>query len=586
MTPPSCRETWAVDTEWGFRDGRLDHESAWEPVVVCLVGLRSGRRLHFWGRDPRLRTFFRDHADDLFVAHSATAELKYLLRLGIPLPRRWIDTFVAWRYITNRPNNLEAGLSVALHRLGLPSLAPAEKKALQMKIARLEFDPDSPDDRREIVEYCFSDCDGCGALYPRIHERVPPALMAHWVEYLKAVARMELRGIPFDVEGYTQIRRNRAAIRSALIGDTNRTWPVYRGESFCKRAFLGWCRSVGVDWPAKLSARTGKPYFPMDKETMKGMEGRHPFIAEVRQVEKTLKQLSSRSLVVDPVTRRHHFGTSVFRSVTGRNQPRNFVFSGPKWLRLLIVPESYDHVLVYVDYTAQEVGIAAALSTDPAMRAIYEATDCHMQFAIRAGAAPAGATKRTHGEVRKQYKTVNLGVLYGQTGFGMAARLGIAQQEAELLLADHRRLFPRYWEWSERIVQGSFDRGWIVTPCGWRSRVPPLSNERTWMNFPMQATGGDIMRLTVTYLDRQNVRILAIVHDGFLLSCRRDQLPDLRAAVDYACSCAVEHVLPGFPLRWDFTVYDNGRFDDEDGLALWHRLQEIRREVDRAQLVV
>jgi len=90
----------------------------------------------------------------------------------------------------------------------------------------------------------------------------------------------------------------------------------------------------------------------------------------------------------------------------------------------------------------------------------------------------------------------------------------------------------------------------------------------------MQATGGDIMRLTVTYLDRQNVRILAPVHDGFVLSCHRDHLPDLRAAVDYACQTAVDQVVPGFPLRWDFTVHEK-RFEDEDGLPLWNRLTDV-----------
>ncbi len=37
-------EVWAVDSEWGFRGGRVDHESAWEPVALCVVGLRSGAR--------------------------------------------------------------------------------------------------------------------------------------------------------------------------------------------------------------------------------------------------------------------------------------------------------------------------------------------------------------------------------------------------------------------------------------------------------------------------------------------------------------------------------------------------------------
>jgi hypothetical protein len=583
MTLPSCREIWAIDTEWGFRDGRLDHESAWEPVVLCLVGLRSERRHYFWARDPRLRTFFHDHADDLFVAHYAVAEMKYLLRLDIELPVRWFDTFVAWRYITNRPNNLEAGLSVVLHQLGLPSLAPAEKKELQRKIARLEFDPDSPDDRREIIEYCYTDC-GCGAAYSRINERVPPALMAHWIEYLKAVARMELRGIPFDVEGLALIQEKYPSIRAAIIGDINKTWPIFEDESFRRDAFLNWCRRVGIEWPSTISPNTGKPYHQLDDNTFELMEARHPFIAQVRQVKKTLTKFGNRSLVVDPVARRHYFSTSVFRSVTGRNQPKNFVFSGPKWLRLLIVAEPPDDVLVYTDFAAQEIGIAAALSEDPAMRAIYEASDCHMAFAERAGAVPAGATAETLREVRKRYKTVNLGVLYGQTAIGIAARLGITHPEAETLLADHRALFPKFWEWSERIVQGAFDRRWITTPCGWRSRVPPFSNERTWMNYPMQATGGDIMRLMITYLDRQCVRVLAPVHDGFLLSCRRGQLPDLRAAVEYARHRAVEHVLPGFPLRCDVNDYD-GRFEDKDGLPLWSRLQEIVKELDDASAI-
>jgi len=567
-------EIWSIDTEWGFSGGRVDRESDWVPVVFCLVGLRSGRRLSFWGRDPGIRDFFREHAADLFVAHYGVAEMKYLLRLGIPLPGRWVDTFVTMRYLTNQPGVLEAGLSAALCRLGLPHLAPAEKKELQQKILHLRFDADNPADRREIVDYCFGDCDGCAGLYQRIGHRTPAAVMSHWVEYLKGVARMELRGIPFDVEEYARVQRMRPAIKAALIGNVNRTWPVFAGETFKRESFLAWSRRVGIDWPAKVSSTTGKPYYPLDRETMKDMEGRHPFIGEIRQVQKTLAQFEARSLTVDPVLRRHYFSTCVFRSVTGRNQPRNFVFSGPKWLRLLIVPESLDDLLVYVDYVAQEIGIAAALSADPMMRRIYEADDCHMAFAIRAGAAPPGATKKSHPDVRKRYKTVNLGTLYGQTVFGIAHRLGISYREAEQLLEDHRALFPTFWRWSERIVQGSIDRGWIVTPCGWRSWVPFPCNERTWMNWPMQATGGDIMRLTITYLDRQNVRVLAPVHDGFLLSCRRDQLADLRAAVAFACGTAVEQVLPGFPLRYELAVHEH-RFQDEDGLPLWNRLQEL-----------
>jgi DNA polymerase I len=557
----NAAEIWFVDTEWGFRDRRVDQESAWEPVVLCLVGLHSGCRLFFWGRDPGLQAFFLAHADDIFVGHYVIAEMKYLLRLGIPLPARWFDTFVAWRYLTNRPDHLEAGLAVALIQLGLPGMAPAGKQELRKRILHLRFDPNSPTDRQEIIDYCYSDCDGCAALYERIRDQVPPNLMAHWVEYLKAVTRMELRGIPFDAAQYVRIKAMQPVIKAQLISTVNSTWPVFDGETFKKKSMLRWCRNVGIDWPVAHSKTTRKPYHPFDKDTLKEMEARHPFITEVRQVLKTLKQFERRQLAVDPVLGRHYYSTSVFRSVTGRNQPGGFIFGAPKWMRWLIVPESPEHVLVYVDYVAQEVGIAAALSGDAAMRSIYAAEDCHMAFATRAGANLAGASDQARKQVRKQYKTVNLGVLFGQTEYGISHRLGISLLPAKALLGEHKSLFPTFWRWSERMVQGAYDRGWIVTPCGWRSKVPNRSKATTWMNWPMQATGGDIMRLTITYLDRQGVHILAPVHDGFLLSCRRDQLADLRAAIDWACGTAVEHVLPGFPLRWDVTVYDGGRFE-------------------------
>jgi len=197
-----------------------------------------------------------------------------------------------------------------------------------------------------------------------------------------------------------------------------------------------------------------------------------------------------------------------------------------------------------------------------------------MGFAIRAGAAPAGATKKTHPGVRKKYKTVNLGIQYGQTAFGISHRLGISHGEAAQIVAEHQRLFPAFWRWSDRTVQGAYNRGRISTPCGWQSKVPPRSNERTWQNFMQQAVGAEIMRTTVVYLDRQGVRLLAPVHDGFLLSCPRDQLDDLRAAVDFACRQAVEHSLPGFPLRWEMTVYE-ARYEDEDGEELWRHLLSL-----------
>ena len=304
---------------------------------------------------------------------------------------------------------------------------------------------------------------------------------------------------------------------------------------------------------------------------LEDMETRNPFIAQIRQVRRTLRTLGKRQFKVDTGTGRHYFNTSVFRSVTGRNQPTQYIFCGPKWLRFLIVPEDPDHILLYTDFIAQEVGLAAALSGDPGMRQMYESADAHLAFAQLAGAVPAGSTKDSHPIIRKQFKTVSLGCLYGQSEFGISSRLGISRDRAQAMLVQHHELFPVYWDWSERVVQAAFDKGEMRTPCGWGAKVPKSSNMRTWMNFPIQATGSDIMRLVVTYLDRQGVDLLAVIHDGFLVSCYKAQLADATAAIDWACSTATEQVVPGFPLRWETTQHEQ-RYYDKDGAPLWAQI--------------
>jgi DNA polymerase I-like protein with 3'-5' exonuclease and polymerase domains len=576
---PAGGETWFTDCEWAFAGGRIDLETAWVPVVFCLVGRRSRKRWHFWGRDDGLRRFMEDHAGDLFVSHNNVAEMKYLRRLRIPPPRRWFDTYVAWRRLTNEPGWPEASLASILDQLKIPHLALINKQELQQKILHLAFDTSDPEDLSEILNYCFGDCDGCSHVYEHVIDRIDPAAMTYWCEYAKAVARMELRGIPIDVGTARLIVNSREAIVEHLIARVNRVHPIYDGLTFKRRAFLRWCQFQGIAWPWTPSKTTARLVQSLSNDAMKALEGRHDFIRDVRQVRKTIGALGRRLAIrIDGKSGRHYFSTWAFRSITGRNQPRNFIFGAPKWMRWLIVPESPDHVLVYLDFVAQEIGIAAALSGDRAMREMYLTDDAHMAFAIMAGAILAGATDETLRRIRKIYKTINLGVLYGQTEYGISDRLGISLDEARHLLEQHRLLFADYWEWSRRVVQAAYDRGEIKTRCGWASRVPRLSKYRTWSNWPIQATGGDIMRLTIIYLDRQGVRILAPVHDGFLLSCRRDQLDDLKQAVDYAREAAVSQVLGDFPLKWELEVHES-RFRDKDGAPLWTFVTEALGEL-------
>ena len=72
--------------------GRRDCESALEPVIRCARLLPSGMDFSLRGRDDRFASFVDTHHDRMFVAHSATAAMKYLIRLGIEPPVSRFDT--------------------------------------------------------------------------------------------------------------------------------------------------------------------------------------------------------------------------------------------------------------------------------------------------------------------------------------------------------------------------------------------------------------------------------------------------------------------------------------------------------------
>jgi DNA polymerase I-like protein with 3'-5' exonuclease and polymerase domains len=497
-----------------------------------------------------------------------------LLQLGITPPTRWFDTFAAERYATNRWHyqyrGFRANLSESLRRLGLDHLAPAQKAALQQKILALNF---TESDREEIDEYCLSDCRSTLALYGVRRNQVPAALMELWVEYLLAVAKMELRGMRLD-KIWHRIFAAREPLIELQTTAINAIWPIFDGTTFKRKAFLDWAHHVRIVWPTKRSKTTGKIIFDLEDDTFKSMEGRHPFIPQLREVRKTIRALSKRSLVIDETTGRHYHDHLAFATVTGRAAPKKFIWGGPKWMRWCIIAEGPDYILVLVDFSGQEFAISAILSNDPTMKECYRSGDAHLALAILAGAVSPGssATDPQVRAIRNLYKATNLGLLYGQSAVGISNRLGCSLAKAERLVADHQRLFPVFWNWRERVLSTALNRRRIATRVGWQSRVERCANRRTWLNFLAQSTGADIMRAVVVLLARQHVRLLATMHDGFLLSCRRNELTDLREAVSYACAEAVRCILGAdFPLKVDVKEYRD-RLRDENGEAAWERI--------------
>jgi DNA polymerase-1 len=144
-----------------------------------------------------------------------------------------------------------------------------------------------------------------------------------------------------------------------------------------------------------------------------------------------------------------------------------------------------------VDWSQQEIGIAAALSGDRALQNAYLSGDCYLAFAKQANAVPRDATKGTHGAKRELFKQCMLAVQYGMEAPSLALRIAQPAIVARDLLRAHRQTYRRFWEWSDAALDQAMLLGVIHTVFGWPMYIGERSNPRSLRNFPMQANGAE-----------------------------------------------------------------------------------------------
>ena len=165
--------------------------------------------------------------------------------------------------------------------------------------------------------------------------------------------------------------------------------------------------------------------------------------------------------------------------------------------------------MAYVDWSQQELGIAAALSDDRAMQDAYTSGDFYLTFARLAGAVPPDATKQTHGRQRDQFKAAALGVLYGLSADGLARQLREPPCRGRELLDLHRQTFRQFWRWSDGVQDRAMLTCRLRTCFGWQVHVTADTRPTSLRNFPMQAAGAEMMRLAACLATERRLIVCA-----------------------------------------------------------------------------
>jgi DNA polymerase family A len=574
MVPLTYREVWACDFEFNGADGE-------RPRPVCMVAreARSGKEIRLWRDDlVKLRAApFATGPNALFIAYFASAELGCFLALGWPPPVNVVDLFAEHRVVTNGKALIYGNsLLGALALRGIASIAGAQKDAMRTLVLRR--DTWSNSEAADIVAYCASDT----AVTTRLLDRMAPSI--DWPRallrgrYMLAVARMEWVGIPVDVSVLQQLREHWEALKIELIEAVDSRFGVYQGTVFKADLFAAWLIRSGIPWPRHPSG-----VLKLDSDTFKDQARAHPTVNALHELRSTTARLRLTGSVGGDG--RNRCLLSPFASVTGRNQPSNtkFLFGPAVWMRGLIQPPP-GYGLAYIDFSAQEIAIAASLSGDARMAEDYATGDPHMGFAKAAGLAPPDATKASHPLIRARCKTTCLGVNYGMEANGLSARLGITPAEGHELLRLHRQTYRRFWQWSEDTVSSAMLSGRMTATFGWQAQVSADRTPRSLMNWPMQSNGAEMLRLACIAATEAGIEVCAPVHDAILIAAPLERLEADVVTVRSQMAMAGAAVTGGLPVRTDAELVRwPDRFMDERGRSMWQQVMSLLANLHRSE---
>ena len=197
--------------------------------------------------------------------------------------------------------------------------------------------------------------------------------------------------------------------------------------------------------------------------------------------------------------------------------------------------------LVSIDYSQIELRLAAHLSEDPKMMKVFrEGGDIHLATAqeIFGIKNPEDVTA----DMRRQAKTINFGVLYGLSAYGLTARIpGVSQANARDFIDRYFETYKKLSAYLEDVVAETKRRGYVKNELGRLRFLPEINSsqfqvrsaaERAAINMPFQSMNADIIKMAMNKLARENLinrkdcRLLLQVHDELVYEIAEDKIDD------------------------------------------------------------
>jgi DNA polymerase-1 len=256
-------------------------------------------------------------------------------------------------------------------------------------------------------------------------------------------------------------------------------------------------------------------------------------------------------LIVNKKTNRVHtcYGQAI--AVTGRlssNNPnlQNIPIRTERGreIRKAFIPRNTDHVIISADYSQIELRIVAAISGDPAMcTAFKEQKDIHTATAAKVfNVAEDNVTK----EMRYKAKSVNFGIIYGQSAFGLAENINVSRTEAKEIIDAYKKEFANIQKYMDSTISFCKTNGYVQTLMGRKRWLKDINSgnwtvrgyaERNAINSPIQGTAADMIKLAMIKIydefKKRNLKSKMImqVHDELVFDAHKSEVEEIKPII-------------------------------------------------------
>jgi len=482
------------------------------------------------------------------IAHNAKYDYIVLAKHGLRVAPLTFDTMLAEFILDPSSHNL--GLkNLAFVKLGeemthIEDLIGKGKKQISMSDVAIE----------SVAPYAIADAE------------IPLRLMALQVDELKRVngmklleeidlpltpvlADMEMTGIPLDLpffeETSKRLEKRMSEIEKQVFDSVGKPFNINSTQQLSDILF----NRLRLEPPDKGN-KTASGHFSTSAGVLDLLRGKHPVVDMVLE-HRELSKLKSTYVdalqaALNSNTGRVHTSYSQIGAVTGRLSSSN-----PNLQNIPIRTEEgrrlrhgfvagKGNVLLSIDYSQIELRLVAHMAQDESMLAAFRADeDIH---ATTAAAIYGVGTEAVTRNMRRHAKSINFGLIYGMSVFGLTRSTELTLAEAETFVKAYFQKFPGIKRYLDGIRKLAAQQGYVETLLGRRRYFPALQSkanvqlknreEREAINAPIQGTAADIMKIAMLKIPPAlkaaglKGRMLLQVHDELVLECPKKEVKE------------------------------------------------------------